>query len=154
MKILNDHDWQAYATVFQDAQPFPSICIDDFLDPEFAKLAAAAYPAYTDAKAVGREFASVNEKRKIQITNPLDFPDTVSRLSDELASRSFFEKMSVMSGIPDLKWDSKFSGGGMHLTAASGILDVHVDFNYLETMDAYRRLNILVYLTHTGQKGS
>ena len=54
--------------------------------------------------------------------------------------------MTRLSDFEELKWDSMFAGGGMHLTATSGILDVHVDFNYLEGMNAYRRLNILIYL--------
>jgi hypothetical protein len=146
MKILNDHDWEAYAATFQNADPFPSICIDNFLEPEFADLVAAAYPAYTSASTLGREFSTVNEKRKIQVTNSADFPDFVRQLSTELASQNFRDHMTNLSGVGELNWDSMFAGGGMHLTATSGILDVHVDFNYLEEMSAYRRLNILIYL--------
>ena len=40
----------------------------------------------------------------------------------------------------------------MHVTNSSGILDVHVDFNYSEKLKLYRRLNILIYLNEEWQE--
>jgi hypothetical protein len=34
----------------------------------------------------------------------------------------------------------------MHVTGAGGRLDVHVDFNYIESRKLHRRLNLLLYL--------
>jgi len=38
------------------------------------------------------------------------------------------------------------NGGGMHLYGSGALLDVHVDFNYVEKKQWHRRLNILLFL--------
>jgi hypothetical protein len=146
MTPIAEQDWEQLGIAFRSAEPFPSICIDGFLEPEFADEVAASYPDYKTAQDIGREFANLNEKRKIQITEPRDFPNPVSRLADAISSKEFMKRLEAMTGINNLVWDPDFSGGGMHLTASTGILDVHVDFNYEEKLSLYRRLNILIYL--------
>ena len=146
MSVLNDHDWEQIGRDFKSADPFPSICIDNFLKPEFANLLAASYPDYLNAKNIGREFSSVNEKLKVQVTDPAIFPDPVSKLCETLGSEEFLQTLSKVSGIQNLKWDPNFTGGGMHITRPAGILDVHVDFNFEKKLNLYRRLNILIYL--------
>lgn len=152
MNIINDHDWEDLGRKFKSAKPFPSICIDNFLVPEFADKLAASYPQYDDARPLGREFSSLNENLKIQITEPEKFPEAVISLSAALAEDDFLQKLSGLSGINNLVWDPAFSGGGMHLTKSSGLLDVHVDFNFEEELDLYRRLNILIYLNPVWKK--
>lgn len=146
MSVISDHDWGELAHRFKNAKPFPSICIDNFLVPEFADRVAASYPQYHKAQTKGREFHSLNERKKIQITDPAHFPDPVVQLSEAISTPEFLQHLVDMTGIEDLIWDPKFSGGGMHLTASSGILDVHVDFNFEEKLSLYRRINILIYL--------
>ena len=41
---------------FKSAQPFPFICIDDFLEPEWAREMARSYPDFETAKSIGLEF--------------------------------------------------------------------------------------------------
>lgn len=146
MNVIGDHDWEVLAREFQNAEPFPSICIDQFLTAEVASEVSSAYPNFAEAKGVGQEFKTVNEKKKIQICDPNAFPSQVAKLHKALADPQFIKNMEVLSGIKDLQFDPDFEGGGMHLTRSSGILDVHVDFNYSEKLKLYRRLNILIYL--------
>jgi hypothetical protein len=61
--------------------------------------------------------------------------------------------MEYITGIPGLLADDQFEGGGMHVTGAGGRLDVHIDFNYQETRQLHRRLNILLYLNEGWQPG-
>ena len=56
------------------------------------------------------------------------------------------QQVSVFTGISDILADQSLAGAGMHITGPRGRLDVHVDFNYLESANMYRRLNILIYL--------
>lgn len=139
-------DQQALRKQFRAAQPFPFVSIDPLLEPSFAAEVSTAYPSFDDATRVGRSFSAVNEKLKVQVTDYSTFPEPVKRLSDALSSRSFLAQISYITGIDDLLWDEKLEGGGMHQTAASGRLDVHVDFNYLRERALHRRLNILIYL--------
>lgn len=69
--LIRPLDRDALRRQFRDAEPFPFIAVDDFLDPEFACEVAASYPTYEQAKERGREFSAVNEKRKVQITDPV-----------------------------------------------------------------------------------
>lgn len=139
-------DVERLAREFRGARPFPHAMIDGFLDEDFADEVAAAYPSFEEAAALGKQFVAVNELRKIQITDSQKFPDPVRRLNEALASREVREQLSAVTGIEELLYDDSLAGGGMHMTAAHGRLDVHVDFNYLESKDMYRRINVLVYL--------
>ena len=131
---------------FREAVPFPFINIDNFLEPAFADEVAASYPEYSRANQLGREFRALNENLKIQVCEYEKFPEPTKRLSDALASPAFLEDLSYITNIPRLVWDERLDGGGMHLTASSGLLDVHVDFNRIPARNLFRRLNILIYL--------
>jgi hypothetical protein len=146
MSIINHQDWRLLGKEFQAGTPFPSICIDNFLDADFASTLVGAHPKYIEAKSLGREFQSINENVKVQITDPDIFPNPFKQLCEDLSSPYFIENLSQMTGIKDLVWDPTFRGGGIHTTGSSGLLDVHVDFNYEKKLNLYRRVNILIYL--------
>lgn len=144
--MLNSLDAEANAQRYQTARPFPHLCIEQLLPRDAARRIAAAYPSYEEAQGMGRTFTAVNEKKKIQITDYERFPSEVKALADALAQPEFIRQLEVLTGIPNLIWDPGFSGGGMHETASSGHLDVHVDFNFNESLQLHRRLNLLIYL--------
>ncbi|MEM7365609.1 MAG: 2OG-Fe(II) oxygenase [Pseudomonadota bacterium] len=152
LDILESRDWLSLRDHFQNAEPFPSICLDNFLKADVAQEIAESYPSYDDANALGMEFLSVNSKKKIQVTEEEKFPEPVAQLSRMLASDEFRACLSQMTGIESLCWDDHLGGGGMHLSANAGTLDVHVDFNYSEHLQLYRRLNILIYLNPVWQE--
>src|SRR5262249_49069833 len=74
-------DPPALREAFRTAQPFPSVCIDGFLEPEFAREVSRSYPS-PDALVGGRTFNAVNERRKTQIVDPALFPAPVARLAE------------------------------------------------------------------------
>lgn len=145
MDLINPLDRDALMEQVRTAPPFPHFCIDNFLTQSFAEEVYRSFPSFREAEAVGREFATVNEKKKVQITDATRFPPPVARLNDLLASREFIELMSDIFGIPNLIADPALMGGGIHETDAGGRLDVHVDFNFVEGQKWHRRLNILIY---------
>lgn len=144
-ELINPLDRDALREQVSKAAPFPHFCIDNFLKESFAEEIYAAFPSFAQAKAVGREFATVNEKKKIQITDSKQFAPPIARLHELLASREFTDLMSYVFGIPNLIEDPALGGGGIHETDSGGRLDVHVDFNYVESKRWHRRLNILIY---------
>lgn len=145
-RIIRPFDREVLRRQFQEAKPFPFIAIDDFLDREFAREVAAAYPTYAEAKDRGHEFRAVNENKKAQITDAATFPEPVQQLNELLRAPSFMEDLEYITGIDNLLADAELRGGGMHLTGPRGRLDVHIDFNYDEPRKLHRRLNILLYL--------
>jgi hypothetical protein len=131
---------------FDTASPFRHFVIDNFLDPDFAREVADSYPSFEEAERLGFTFKAVNEYRKVQVTDYDRFPAATKKLADALAAPSFMQDLEAVTGLRDLCWDGGFAGGGMHQTDSHGLLDVHVDFNRLESSGAYRRLNLLLYL--------
>ena len=107
---------------------------------------ATSFPSFDTATNQGKSFSSVNEKKKIQITNSNLFPKSIAKLNAALASPAFLADLSYITSIPNLLADEELIGGGIHVTGPGGRLDVHVDFNFLEDRQLHRRLNILVYL--------
>lgn len=144
--MLRPIDREALREQYSTATPFPFVKIENFLDSETAREIAASYPSFEDAIDQGKTFATVNERRKVQISDSKLFPAPVARLNEALASPNFLSDLAFITGLPGLLADSQLAGGGIHLTGSGGRLDVHVDFNYLEDRSLHRRLNLLLYL--------
>jgi Rps23 Pro-64 3,4-dihydroxylase Tpa1-like proline 4-hydroxylase len=147
--FLRPLDKDALRKQYLAAEPFPFVKIDDLLDPAFADEVSASYPTFEKAGELGFSFKSVNERRKIQITDEQLFPEPAKRLKQALSSPEFLSTLSEISGVPKLLADDQLLGGGLHLTGPGGRLDVHVDFNLIEERKLYRRLNLLLYLNPT-----
>jgi len=145
LPLLNEIDIGAMRAKMADAPAFPHFCIDNFLEEAFANEVHDAFPSYAEAEKTGRVFSTVNEKRKVQITDSSKFPPAILKLHELLASEEFVNAMSEMTGIPNLMADPALAGGGIHETNSGGHLDVHIDFNYNPNTGLHRRLNILVY---------
>jgi hypothetical protein len=145
-QMLQPYDREALRAQFSAAKPFPYIKIDNFLLPDVAREIAESYPDFDTALGQGRTFTSVNERKKVQITDPSLFPPPVARLNELLASPKFLDDLSFITGMPNVLADEKLIGGGIHITGPGGRLDVHVDFNYIKERALHRRLNLLLYL--------
>lgn len=146
MSVIRPLDLPELRRQFDTAEPFRHLCIDEFLEPGFAREVAAAYPSFETALQRGFSFDYVNERKKVQVTDSSQFPEPVARLHEAISSQEFRDQLSTVTGIPRLLADDELVGGGMHVTGPHGRLDVHVDFNYVADRKLHRRLNILVYL--------
>jgi hypothetical protein len=142
---FNPIDRDALRDRVRKAQPFPHFCIDDFLVGPFAEEVRSSFPSFEEAGRIGRKFAAVNEREKVQVTDASLFAGPIAALNRALDSPEFRELLSYVFDIPDLIEDEELIGGGMHQTGPRGHLDVHVDFNYIEDRRLFRRLNILIY---------
>jgi hypothetical protein len=146
---VNFDDREALRIEFAGAAPFPFMKLENFIDPDFARQVAAAFPSFDDAQAKGMSFRTVNERKKVQITDSKLFAGPVARLHNILSSTKFLTDLSYITGIPNLLADEELVGGGIHVTGPGGRLDVHVDFNYIEQRKLHRRINLLLYLNPT-----
>jgi Rps23 Pro-64 3,4-dihydroxylase Tpa1-like proline 4-hydroxylase len=152
MELINPIDRDNLRAKIRNAEPFPHFCIDNFLNVDFANEVCNSFPEYQSAKGMGKEFSAVNEKYKIQITDSKKFPPAIARLNALLASPEYVNMWSDLIGIPNLLADPELSGGGIHETNSGGRLDVHVDFNFIESRQWHRRLNILIYFNKDWQQ--
>jgi hypothetical protein len=151
--MLQTLDREKLRREFAAAKPFPYVKIDNFIDPAKAEAIAAAYPEFETAAGVGRAFSTVNERKKVQISDASLYSSPVAELNALLASQQFLDDLSYITGIPKLLADEQLVGGGMHITGPGGRLDVHVDFNYIPDRRLHRRLNLLLYLNSAWQEG-
>lgn len=143
--LVNPIDIEKFKQQVQQAEAFPHFCLDNFLKAEFAEEVYTAFPSYSDAQKVGREFKAVNEKRKIQITDSSLFPPAIKKLNDLLADETFVAMLRHVFDIQTLEADPELVGGGIHQTDTGGRLDVHVDFNFVKGRELHRRINLLLY---------
>lgn len=145
IELMNTVDANELRACAASAQPFPFFVIDNFLREDFADDVLDAFPSYAETASVGKTFKTVNERGKYQISKSTEFPKPIRRLHEMLASADFTDFLSEIMSIPNLLADEEMVGGGIHQTGPRGILDVHVDFNYLKSRQLHRRLNILIY---------
>lgn len=144
--VIRPLDLERLREEYRASKPFPFVAIDEFLDPDFGREVAASYPDFERAQAQGFGFNFVNEKKKVQISDPAHFPAPVRTLHAAISSPEFLQQITAITGIEALLADEELAGAGMHVTGPQGRLDVHVDFNLIEARKLHRRLNILIYL--------
>lgn len=132
-----------YRQAFLTAQPFKHVMIENFFEPAFAEQLLAEFPSF-DKKL------SINESGytsgKAVNPNIRTISPAYQHLYETLASRPFLDFISQLSGIPDLLLDPKMFGGGTHENLHGQDLDPHVDFNFDESRQLHRRLNLIVYM--------
>lgn len=130
---------------YLSADPFPHIVLDGVFPNDLMERVAEEFPSYESARNKGREFRKAKENLKVGLWNYDEFPPAAQAFCDMVSGEDFLAFLTEMTGIEKLLSDPKMVGGGLHLTAPGGRLDVHVDFNYREDFDWHRRLNLLVY---------
>jgi Rps23 Pro-64 3,4-dihydroxylase Tpa1-like proline 4-hydroxylase len=151
--ILMELNRELLREQYRSARPFPFVKIENFLDPAFAEQVSQSYPSFEQALDRGLTFKTVNERKKVQLTDSSLFPSPVARLNDAISSTKLLSDLSFITGIPALLADAELVGGGMHITGPGGRLDVHIDFNYMEDRKLHRRINLLLYLNPTWNEG-
>ena len=130
------------AADYQSRNPFHYGSFDNFLpegvlDKVLEDL--ETMPAPVDS------YNRAQEKLKTSY-NPERLPTYTRNLFYALNSRPFIRFLESMSGIEGLIPDPYFSGGGIHVVANGGHLDIHADFNFHGKMKLERRMNVLIYL--------
>lgn len=133
---------QSLASQYQNAEPFPHIVLDDFLDPKILKSVLADFPSSENKAFFDRD----QERLKFQYQPHEVSSGLVRNLFAELNSQAFLTFLEEMTGIDGLIPDPYFEGGGLHETKRGGHLGVHADFNIHGDLKLERRLNLLIYL--------
>jgi Rps23 Pro-64 3,4-dihydroxylase Tpa1-like proline 4-hydroxylase len=136
---------------YLNANPFPSIILDDFFNDTFLNKVLEEFPD------LSKEDSSQNYKNKneVKYTNNVykNFPDTIKQLFDFMNSNFFLEFLQKITSIEEkLISDKDLNGGGLHEIKTGGKLKVHTDFSRHPTLDLDRRINILIYLNKNWDK--
>ena len=141
-------DLEATARRFREeyigAEPFPSIAIEEFFNPQMLDRVLAEFPDLSKQDA--QHFNNVNEK-KFAGKGELSFGDETRKFMHYLNSEPFLKFLQTITGIEEtLLGDPYYTGGGLHEIKRGGLLKVHADFNKHRPTGLDRRINVLVYL--------
>jgi Rps23 Pro-64 3,4-dihydroxylase Tpa1-like proline 4-hydroxylase len=129
---------------YQNASPFPSIFLDNFINEEAADKALSEFPRVKDNGWI--HYVHVNEKKHGLNKRDL-LPNAVREVIDALNTEEFVKELSDFTGIPNLEADDMLEGGGLHQTQKGGFLNIHADFTVHPHKENYRRrVNIILYL--------
>ena len=132
------------AVRYQGADPFPHIVLDDFLPADLARSLSAAFPGPDEISWVVRD--NENNRRRYQ-HDETKVPLLLRRMLRELNSRQFILFLETLTGIEGLLPDPYYIGGGVHISGRGDFLKIHADFNWHHKLQAYRRVNALLYLS-------
>lgn len=122
------------------ARPFAHCVIDDFF--EDAGLLEGVLREWPKEML----FKSCSTSEKYSQHHWSAFGEKTTEALGALMSEDFCADLSRLTGIEDLVPDPNLLGGGLHMIAPGGWLNVHADFNWSARLRGVRRVNLLLYL--------
>ena len=130
---------------FANADPYPHIVIDDFLEAGICNALLEEFERPLETGGWGH-YVHYNE-RKLGATRLEQMGSRTQEVVRTLSSPEFLEWLENVTGINDLISDPDLDGGGLHKTERGGYLNVHTDFLAHTTHRNWsRQLNLLLYL--------
>lgn len=130
------------ASDYRARSPYPYGWFDDFLPPEILDKVRDELRTLPEAEQM---FDRAQEKLKSQFV-PERLPTYTREVLYALNSRPFLMFLEELTGIEGLIPDPYYTGGGIHVVANGGHLDIHADFNHHAKLNLERRINVLIYL--------
>jgi hypothetical protein len=138
------------AQEYRSALPYPHVVIDHFLPGWAADRLVSVFPAPDDPLWLDwtkRDVLHQPRKQGIGHARQLEGADPfIHNVLFAFNSYPMIRFLETLTGIAGLVPDPSYVGGGLHQILSGGTLAVHADFNYLESLGLYRRLNLLLYL--------
>jgi hypothetical protein len=135
-------DVTCLAEIFRDADPYPHIIFDGFLDKELCGQLLKEFPAYD----VARFRNPFGHDGKAEYPRLADIGPWFRVFDEAVRSQGFVHWLERVTGIKSLVPDPTYLGAGAQENRRGMSLFPHIDFNiHLET-GYYRRLNLLLYL--------
>ncbi len=135
---------QAKAEEYKANQPYPHICLDDFLPGDVAEAALRDFPEPKEAD--WRAYKDVNQHKKLAFDAVEKLPPSIRDVLYFLNTRPMLKFLETLTGIQSVLPDPNYVGGGLHQIRPGGLLEVHADFSYHNGLRLDRRINVLIYL--------
>jgi Rps23 Pro-64 3,4-dihydroxylase Tpa1-like proline 4-hydroxylase len=137
-----------HGETYQTRKPFPYGSFDDFLDPRILERVLQELEELPESET---SFDRAQERLKTSYS-PERLPTYTRSLFYALNSKPVIAFLEELTGINGLIPDPYFAGGGIHVVANGGHLDIHADFNHHAKMNLERRVNLLIYLNKDWKK--
>jgi hypothetical protein len=150
MNIINKihYNLSSRQVEFFSTAPFPHIILDDFLDPDYFEMLAAALSNSESTSIEGKEFNSEVERGKwISLNSAL--PSLVKAIIDEMNEEKWVSNLRQLTGIDSL-FPTKVGNtklANYHQMKPGGVLGSHVDHAVDPNTGFPHVLNNLIYLS-------
>lgn len=146
-KMINadNQDFNSLIQSFKNATPFNHVVIDNFFHDETTDALVQDFPRYYDNEW-HTTYNSPLESLKRTCNHWDRFPKRTYNVFNRLNSNAFLWSMKILCGIPVFA-DPGLHGGGWHIHASGGKLNIHKDYSIHPKLGLERRLNLIVYLT-------
>ena len=132
-----------YASQFRQARPFRHVVMESFFAESAAQQLLAQFPAFDPARA-RNEAGDIGRKAVVERIRGLG--PAYLALDELIQTPAFLQQLGTLTGIPDLRYDPHYFGGGTHENLSGQDLDLHIDFNLHPETGWHRRLNLIIYL--------
>src|SRR2546425_8447346 len=133
---------QQFHQQYISADPFPHIVFDDFIEADILDQCLREFPEVSRSEVA---YHRSQENLKFEF-KPEHLSPALRSLFYSFNSMPFLGFLEGLTGIKGLIPDPYFVGGGFHLVAEGGHLNVHADFNRHALLGLERRINVLIYL--------
>lgn len=128
---------------YASALPYPHIVMDDFFPPAVLEQVLAQFPKPGELN--WQRFEHAYEK-KLAFCQAEKLPTPIREILYFLNAQPVLTFLEKLTGIKGLIPDPAYVGAGCHQIERGGKLQIHIDFNKLQTVNLDRRLNLIVYL--------
>ncbi len=139
-----------HCSAYSANSPYPHVVIDDFLPDPIAERLVEIFPKPADAVWLDwRERDVVHQPLKQGVGHAERLEGAhpfIHNMIFAFNSSPMIHFLEKLTGIDGLIPDPHLSGGGLHQILPGGRLAIHADFNYLEKLKLYRRVNLLLFL--------
>lgn len=141
-KILDPQGLAEMRKQFRNAEPYPHIVIENFLDEETAQ---SLYENFPKMSSLRKHYKGLNEQ-KSEGSSFETYHGSFLNVVEDLRSKEFIHFLEEMTGIDNLSIPADHRGSGVHQGENGSFLDVHVDFSVHPVLNLHRRLNVLIFL--------
>jgi Rps23 Pro-64 3,4-dihydroxylase Tpa1-like proline 4-hydroxylase len=136
--------------IYHENRPFPHIFIDNFFPHDILHDVVAEFPSSSGRNDPATSQSWIQSEincqfRKLEISSH-DLGPATSYVISQLQSSYFIRFLEILTGIDSLIPDPHLYGAGPHQTLSGGYLSVHLDYNYNQKLQMWRRVNVFIYL--------
>lgn len=150
LKALAEQHREAY----KNAYPFPHAIMDNLFPKRVLRALMDEIPesmlgsdgCYSKHKRCAKRQGAEYQLMKSNIIDEMDMRPITREVIWFLTSGTFINFLKELSGITGLLPDPDHNGGGIHLTARGGKLNIHADFNAWPGACLDRRVNFFLFL--------
>jgi len=148
--MINQFDYEKLNKEYNEGKPFRHVVIDNFFDDETALKLSSEFPDFNDPN-IWSVYKNPIENKKLTPNWDL-FPKETYKAFSLMNTPEFVEKIRKITGIDNLEADYGLHGGGWHMTARGGKLNMHKDYSIHPKLGKERRINIIIYMTPDWQE--